>query len=49
MGLRPTREGWRIRYSGEGRTVVNGPFVDARDQVAGWTIIQVQSREEAMG
>jgi class 3 adenylate cyclase len=49
MGLKPTREGWRIRYSGEGRTVVNGPFVDARDQVAGWTIIQVQSPEEAMG
>jgi class 3 adenylate cyclase len=49
MGLTPTREGWRIRYSGEGPTVVKGPFVDAKDQVAGWTIIQVRSREEAMG
>jgi class 3 adenylate cyclase len=49
MGLRPTREGWRILYSGEGRTVVDGPFANARDQVNGWTIIQVASREEAMG
>ena len=49
MGLRPTREGWRIRYSGDAQTVVNGPFLDAGDQVAGWTILQVGSREEAMG
>jgi class 3 adenylate cyclase len=49
IGLRPTREGWRIRYSREGRTVVDGPFAEARDQVNGWTIIQVGSPEEAMG
>src|SRR5512132_3164450 len=48
-GLRPTREGWRIRYAGDTRTLVNGPFLEATDQVAGFTIIQVDSREEAMG
>jgi len=48
-GLRPTREGWRIRYSADTRTVVNGPFLEAKDQIAGFTIIQVDSREEAMG
>jgi hypothetical protein len=48
-GLRPTSEGWRIRYSGEQRTVVEGPFAPARDQIAGYTIIRVSSREEAMG
>src|SRR4029453_6201167 len=49
MGLRPTREGWRIKYSGPTRSVVEGPFVEAKDQIAGYTIIQVRSREEAMG
>jgi class 3 adenylate cyclase len=50
-GLRPTREGWRILYSwsGHSRTVVDGPFLEASDQIAGFTIIQVDSREEAMG
>lgn len=48
-GLRPTREGWRIRYSGRSRTVVEGPFAPATEQVAGYTVIQVGSREEAMG
>jgi hypothetical protein len=47
-GLSPTREGWRIRYSGDTRTVLNGPFLEAKDQIAGFTIIQVDSREEAM-
>jgi class 3 adenylate cyclase len=49
MGLRPTWEGWRIKYSGAIRSVVEGPFVEAKDQIAGYTIIQVRSREEAMG
>jgi class 3 adenylate cyclase len=48
-GLRPTREGWRIRYSGNTRTVIDGPFLDATDQIAGYTIIQVDTREEAIG
>jgi class 3 adenylate cyclase len=48
-GFRPTREGWRIRYSGSARTVVDGPFAEADEQVAGYTIIRVNSREEALG
>ncbi len=48
-GLHPTREGWRIRYSRGTRTVVDGPFAGGNEQVAGWTIIDVASREEAMG
>jgi hypothetical protein len=48
-GLRPTSEGWRIKYSGEQRTLVEGPFARAGDQIAGYTIIRVSSREEAMG
>lgn len=48
-GLRPTSEGWRIRYSGDARTVVEGPFTRARDQIAGYTTIRVSTREEAMG
>jgi hypothetical protein len=49
LGSRPTREGWRIKYSGATRSVVEGPFVEATDQIAGYTIIRVRSREEAMG
>ncbi len=48
-GLRPTREGWRIRYTGMTRTVIQGPFAPAAGQIAGYTVIQVRSREEAMG
>ena len=48
-GLHPTSEGWRVRYKGSDRTVLDGPFADARAQLSGYTIIQVDSREEAMG
>jgi len=47
-GLKPTSKGWRIRYSGEKRTVVDGPFTEAKELVAGYTLIQVKSREEAI-
>src|SRR5262245_35946885 len=46
-GLQPTSKGWRIRYSGRMRTVSDGPFTESRDLVAGYTVIQVKSREEA--
>jgi hypothetical protein len=45
-GLQPTSKGWRVKYSGGKRSVVDGPF--AESNVAGYTIIQVKSREEAM-
>ncbi len=47
-GLQPSSRGWRIKYSGGKRTVVDGPFTEAKELVAGYTIIQVKSREEAM-
>ena len=47
-GLHPSAKGWRIRYSGAKRTVLDGPFAEAKELVAGYTLIQVQSREEAM-
>ena len=47
-GLQPSAKGWRIRYSGGKRTVIDGPFAETKELVAGYTIIQVRSREEAL-
>ncbi len=47
-GLKPSSKGWRVKYSGAKRTVVDGPFAEAKELIAGYTIIQVKSREEAM-
>jgi len=47
-GLQPTSRGWRIRYQGSKRTVVDGPFTESKELVAGYTLIQVRSREEAL-
>ncbi len=46
-GLKPSRDGWRVRYDGEKRTVIDGPFVEASELIAGYTLIQVRSRDEA--
>lgn len=47
-GLQPSKKGWRIKYSGGKRSVVDGPFTEAKELIAGYTIIDVQSREEAL-
>jgi hypothetical protein len=48
-GLKPSKSGWRVKYSSGGkRAVVDGPFTEAKELIAGYTIIQVKSREEAM-
>src|SRR6266511_2072554 len=47
-GLQASSKGWRIRYSGQKRTVVDGPFTEAKELIAGYTMIQVKSKEEAM-
>jgi hypothetical protein len=47
-GLKPTSAGWRIKYSGGKKTVVDGPFTETKEIVAGYTIIDVKSREEAL-
>lgn len=47
-GLQPTSRGWRIRYADGKRTIVDGPFTESKELVAGYTLIQVRSREEAL-
>jgi hypothetical protein len=47
-GLRASSKGWRIKWSKGNRTIVDGPFTEAKELVAGYTIIQVKSREEAI-
>jgi hypothetical protein len=47
-GLQPSAKGWRIKYSGGKRSVVDGPFAETKELVAGYTLIQVTSREEAL-
>ncbi len=47
-GLKPSSNGWRVKYSGTKRTVIDGPFAEAKELIAGYTIIQVKTREEAM-
>jgi hypothetical protein len=48
-GLRRSAEGWRIKYGKGGkRTFVDGPFTETKELVAGYTIINVKSREEAI-
>jgi hypothetical protein len=47
-GLQPSAKGWRIRYSGNERRVVDGPFAEAKELIAGFTIIEAKSREEAL-
>jgi hypothetical protein len=47
-GLKPSSQGWRIRYDGDARTVIDGPFAETKELIAGYTLIQVKSRAEAM-
>ena len=47
-GLQCTGLGWRVRYAGPKRTVVDGPFAETKELIAGYTLIQVKSREEAL-
>lgn len=47
-GLKPTSKGWRIRYAGGKRSVIDGPFAETRELIAGYTIIDVKSRAEAV-
>jgi hypothetical protein len=48
-GLRPSSQGWRIRYAADGqRSIVDGPFAETKELLAGYTLIQVRNRDEAM-
>ena len=47
-GLQPSSKGARVRFSGSKRTVIDGPFAETKELVAGFWLIQVKSREEAI-
>jgi hypothetical protein len=47
-GLQASSKGWRIKYSGDKTTVVDGPFAETKELVAGYTLIQARSRDEAL-
>jgi len=47
-GLQPSSKGARVRLSGKERSVIDGPFAEAKELVAGFWLIQVKSKEEAI-
>ena len=47
-GLHPSSKGARVRFSGAKRTVIDGPFTETKELVAGFWLIQVKSKEEAV-
>jgi hypothetical protein len=47
-GLQPSSKGVRVRYSGSKRTVIDGPFAETKELIAGYAIIQAKSRHEAI-
>jgi hypothetical protein len=47
-GLQPSSKGARVRFSGDNRTVTDGPFTEAKELIAGFWLIQVKSKEEAI-
>ena len=47
-GLHPTSAGWRIRYEGKERKVIDGPFTESKEMIAGYTMISVRTPEEAL-
>lgn len=47
-GLHPSSKGWRVRYEGGKTRVIDGPFAESKELIAGYTLIQVRSREEAL-
>jgi hypothetical protein len=47
-GLQPSSKGWRVQYEGDRRSVVDGPFTESRELIAGYTLIQTRTRDEAL-
>ena len=47
-GLHPSSKGARVRFSGDKRTVIDGPFAETKELIAGFWLIQVKSRDEAI-
>src|SRR3954451_5351103 len=47
-GLQPSSKGARVKFSGDKRTVIDGPFSETKELIAGYWIFQVKSKEEAI-
>jgi hypothetical protein len=47
-GLAPTSKGARVKFNGDNITVIDGPFAETKELIAGFSIIQVKSKEEAI-
>src|SRR5579859_6794120 len=47
-GLHPSSKGARVRFSGNQRTVIDGPFAETKELIAGYWLFQVKSKEEAI-
>ncbi|SDD30414.1 YciI family protein [Paraburkholderia lycopersici] len=47
-GLQPSSRGFRVRYRDGKPTIVDGPFTETKELIAGYTLIQVRSRDEAL-
>src|SRR6202158_2944243 len=47
-GLHPSSKGARVRFSGDKRTVIDGPFAETKELIAGYWIFQVKSKQEAI-
>ena len=47
-GLHPSSKGARVRFSGEQRSVIDGPFIETKELIAGFWLWKVKSREEAI-
>ena len=47
-GLQPSSKGWRVQYEGGKRSIVDGPFTESKELIAGYTLIQTRSRDEAL-
>lgn len=48
MGLQPSAKGVRVKFAGGKPTVIDGPFAETKELVAGFSVIEVASREEAI-
>ena len=47
-GLQPSSKGWRVQYEGGKRSIVDGPFTETKELIAGYTLIQTRTRDEAI-
>ena len=47
-GLQPSSKGWRVQYDAGKRSVIDGPYTETKELIAGYTLIQTRTRDEAV-